>query len=145
LEHSVELGRDAFDGGRRRGRQRIGSRNERPPKLAFGPRGVLVLPTMHLVRCLFPGGQCFSEMILTARKITRQRVGVRMQGDSDFEEFLVLINDEEQYSLWPARLAIPAGWRETGSRGAEEECAAYVDAVWTDMRPKSLRKFLQQE
>jgi MbtH protein len=53
--------------------------------------------------------------------------------------FVVLINDEEQYSLWPAGKDTPAGWRVTGTRGTEEECMKWVDEVWTDMRPASLR------
>ncbi|MBJ7312559.1 MbtH family protein [Rugamonas sp. CCM 8940] len=52
----------------------------------------------------------------------------------------VLINDEEQYSLWPAEKAVPAGWRLAGKRGPKEACMAYVDEVWTDMRPLSLRQ-----
>jgi MbtH protein len=54
--------------------------------------------------------------------------------------YKVLINHEEQYSLWPADLEIPAGWREAGKSGPKDECVAYVDEVWTDMRPLSLRK-----
>ena len=51
-----------------------------------------------------------------------------------------LINDEEQYSLWPAEKAIPAGWRKAGKLGSKEECLAFINEVWTDMRPLSLRK-----
>jgi MbtH protein len=52
---------------------------------------------------------------------------------------IVLINDEEQYSLWPMRRAIPSGWRAVGFEGSKEECVRYVDSAWTDMRPLSLR------
>lgn len=52
----------------------------------------------------------------------------------------VLVNDEEQYSLWPGYLSVPDGWRDTGTSGSKEECLAYVREVWTDMRPLSLRK-----
>ncbi|MFF2409366.1 MbtH family protein [Streptomyces sp. NPDC058092] len=52
----------------------------------------------------------------------------------------VLVNDEDQYSLWPTYLAAPAGWRETGTAGSKEECLAYVKEVWVDMRPRSLRR-----
>lgn len=62
---------------------------------------------------------------------------------SDTEEtkatHIVLINDEEQYSLWPRNKKIPLGWRNVGKEGTEEECMKYVDEVWTDMRPRSLR------
>jgi MbtH protein len=54
--------------------------------------------------------------------------------------YQVLINDEEQYSLWPAGHDVPAGWRQVGKEGSREECSAYVDEVWTDMRPRSLRE-----
>lgn len=54
--------------------------------------------------------------------------------------YQVLINDEEQYSLWPADQDVPAGWRSTGNEGSKEDCVSYVDEVWTDMRPRSLRE-----
>lgn len=51
----------------------------------------------------------------------------------------VVVNDEEQYSVWPVERALPGGWREAGRRGSREECLAYVDEVWTDLRPLSAR------
>ena len=51
----------------------------------------------------------------------------------------VVVNDEEQYSIWPAGRAIPAGWQTAGFQGAKSACLDYVAEVWTDMRPKSLR------
>jgi uncharacterized protein YbdZ (MbtH family) len=54
------------------------------------------------------------------------------------KQFNVLINAEEQHSLWPREIAIPAGWQAV-SGGSLEQCTAYVDANWTDMRPRSLR------
>jgi MbtH protein len=56
---------------------------------------------------------------------------------------VVVLNDEGQYSLWPGDLAVPAGWRETGMRGSHDECVAYVDREWTDMRPLSLRRAME--
>lgn len=53
--------------------------------------------------------------------------------------FQVVLNDEEQYSIWDASLPVPAGWRPAGFSGPEPECLAYVDEVWTDLRPRSLR------
>ena len=53
-------------------------------------------------------------------------------------EYLVLVNDEGQYSLWPAHLDIPNGWTTTGPRGQRGTCLGWIDANWTDMRPKSL-------
>ena len=52
--------------------------------------------------------------------------------------FNVLINEEEQYSLWPALLDVPAGWTPVAA-GDMDECTAYVDKHWIDMRPRSLR------
>lgn len=54
----------------------------------------------------------------------------------------VLVNDEEQHGLFPADRPAPGGWREAGFTGTEEECTAYVDEHWTDMRPLSLRRAL---
>jgi MbtH protein len=52
----------------------------------------------------------------------------------------VVVNDEEQYSIWPLDRENAPGWRDAGKEGTEEECLAYVEEVWTDMRPKSLRE-----
>jgi MbtH protein len=52
----------------------------------------------------------------------------------------VLVNHEEQYSLWPTFLDVPAGWTDTGVSGTKEACLSYVKEVWTDMRPLSLRR-----
>jgi MbtH protein len=59
--------------------------------------------------------------------------------DDDNRVYVVLINDEEQYSLWPRNKEVPAGWRSVDVSGSREECMKYVDETWTDMRPKSLR------
>jgi MbtH protein len=55
----------------------------------------------------------------------------------------VLVNDEEQYSLWPGYLTVPAGWQDTGVSGSQEECLGYVRETWTDMRPRSLREQME--
>lgn len=60
-----------------------------------------------------------------------------MDDDARYE---VLRNDEDQYSLWLAGHEVPAGWHRVGKEGTKEECSAYVDEVWTDMRPRSLRE-----
>ncbi|MFF8644012.1 MbtH family protein [Streptomyces sp. NPDC015345] len=57
--------------------------------------------------------------------------------------YQVLRNDEEQYSLWPTDIEVPAGWHAVGKEGTEAECSAYVDEAWTDMRPKSLRERME--
>jgi MbtH protein len=52
--------------------------------------------------------------------------------------YLVLVNDERQHSLWPAAIDVPAGWRVVHGPDARQPCLDYVEANWTDMRPKSL-------
>ncbi|NKC14128.1 MAG: MbtH family NRPS accessory protein [Gammaproteobacteria bacterium] len=53
---------------------------------------------------------------------------------------MVVINSEEQYSIWPAKRELPLGWNAVGERGPKEKCLAYIKEIWTDMRPLSLRK-----
>lgn len=60
-------------------------------------------------------------------------------------EYLVLVNHEEQYSLWPAFRDIPAGWTAVGPRGKRKECLDWIEATWTDMRPKSLRDAMEKD
>jgi MbtH protein len=52
----------------------------------------------------------------------------------------VVVNDEEQYSLWPVDRELPLGWRDAGMSGTKDECLDFIDRVWTDMRPLSLRR-----
>jgi MbtH protein len=52
----------------------------------------------------------------------------------------VVVNHEEQYSIWPADRENAPGWRNAGKSGTKGECLAYIEEVWTDMRPLSLRK-----
>ena len=59
--------------------------------------------------------------------------------NDDEGRFSVVINDEEQYSIWPEIRDVPAGWHKTGFTGSKEMCVAHIDEVWTDMRPASLR------
>lgn len=59
--------------------------------------------------------------------------------EKDDLTYTVVINDEEQYSIWAVGREVPAGWREVGKRGPKPECLAHIREVWTDMRPKSLR------
>ncbi|MFC5290065.1 MbtH family protein [Actinokineospora guangxiensis] len=55
-------------------------------------------------------------------------------------EVKVVVNDEEQYSIWPAERTNPAGWHDAGVRGSKESCLDHIETVWTDMRPASLRR-----
>jgi non-ribosomal peptide synthetase component F len=66
-----------------------------------------------------------------------------MPDESQTQPYAVVLNDEEQYSIWPAERDLPAGWRQDGFTGTEEECLAYIDETWTDMRPASLRRWQQ--
>lgn len=61
------------------------------------------------------------------------------QVQEDATIYDVVVNHEEQYSIWAADREIPAGWRKAGKRGSKAECLAYIEYVWTDMRPLSLR------
>jgi MbtH protein len=56
--------------------------------------------------------------------------------------YKVVVNDEEQYSIWPAHRANPPGWHDGGKSGPQAECLAFIEEVWTDMRPLSLRKHM---
>jgi MbtH protein len=58
--------------------------------------------------------------------------------DDEDGDYLVLINDEGQYSLWRPFKEVPAGWKAVGPGGARAECLAYIEEHWTDMRPNSL-------
>ncbi|MGW5053846.1 MbtH family protein [Actinokineospora sp. NPDC004072] len=59
--------------------------------------------------------------------------------DDESGTFHVLVNDEEQHSLWPAFAAVPAGWRSVFGPAGRQDCLDYVEREWTDLRPKSLR------
>jgi MbtH protein len=64
--------------------------------------------------------------------------------EEDTRTYTVVVNHEEQYSIWFANKEIPPGWREVGKQGTKPECLAYVEEVWTDMRPLSLRKSMAE-
>ena len=57
--------------------------------------------------------------------------------------YTVVVNHEEQYSIWPADREMPLGWKDAGKTGPKAECLAYIKEVWTDMRPLSLRKQME--
>jgi uncharacterized protein YbdZ (MbtH family) len=59
-------------------------------------------------------------------------------------KYKVVMNHEEQYSIWPLERENPLGWRDGGKNGTKEECLAYIEEVWTDMRPLSLRKAMEE-
>jgi MbtH protein len=59
--------------------------------------------------------------------------------EGESQAYAVVINHEEQYSIWPADRSCPAGWQQTGMRGSKDACLAHIEEVWTDMRPLSIR------
>jgi MbtH protein len=64
--------------------------------------------------------------------------------DGDDRAYRVVVNHEEQYSIWFADREPPAGWREVGKQGPRKECLDYINEVWTDIRPLSLRKQMEE-
>lgn len=63
-----------------------------------------------------------------------------MDEEEDTTIYKVVVNHEEQYSIWPQNRSNPLGWRDVGKSGLKEDCLAYIKEVWTDMTPLSLRK-----
>lgn len=58
--------------------------------------------------------------------------------------YKVVVNQEEQWSIWPDDREAPLGWREVGKSGSKQECLEFIMTVWTDMRPLSLRKRMEE-
>ena len=67
-----------------------------------------------------------------------------MEEREDNTIYKVVVNHEEQSSIWPVDREIPLGWKDTGKSGPKAECLAYIKEVWTDMRPLSLRKRMEE-
>jgi MbtH protein len=65
--------------------------------------------------------------------------------DDERREFDIVVNHEEQFSIWPAGRDIPTGWHAVGTRGTKAECLTYIDQAWTDMRPLSLREQMKAD
>jgi MbtH protein len=61
------------------------------------------------------------------------------------DRFFVVINGEEQYSIWPQGREMPGGWHAIGEAAARDECLSYIETHWVDMRPLSLRKVMAAE
>jgi MbtH protein len=66
-----------------------------------------------------------------------------MADEEDTTVYKVVVNHEEQYSIWPAHRDNPLGWRDAGKQGLKSECLGYIKDVWTDMRPSSLRRHME--
>lgn len=68
-----------------------------------------------------------------------------MFDDDTTVQFQVVLNHEEQYSIWPVERELPEGWRPDGTTGTKQECLDHIDQVWTDMRPLSLRRAMEAQ
>ena len=68
----------------------------------------------------------------------------REEGE-DTTIYKVVVNHEEQYSIWPVERQNAPGWRDAGKTGTKQECLTYIGQVWTDMRPLSLRQRMDQQ
>ena len=66
------------------------------------------------------------------------------EGDDPSVQYKVVINHEEQYSIWPAHRENALGWTDAGKQGSKQECLDYIGETWTDMRPLSLRKHMEE-
>jgi len=67
------------------------------------------------------------------------------QETEDNRKYKVVVNDEEQYSIWPADRENAIGWKDEGKAGSKEECLKHIEEVWSDMRPLSLRKAMEKQ
>ena len=69
----------------------------------------------------------------------------RDDDDDDGIVYRVVLNHEEQYSIWPDYKENPPGWRSEGTIGTKDECLDHIEKIWTDMRPLSLRKWMEEQ
>ncbi len=67
-----------------------------------------------------------------------------MDEREDLTNYKVVVNHEEQYSIWPADRDNPLGWSDAGKSGTKAECLAFIKEVWTDMRPLSVRRLMEE-
>jgi MbtH protein len=65
--------------------------------------------------------------------------------NEDTLQYAVVLNDEEQYSIWPHHREPPAGWKRVGTTGSKQQCLEYIKSAWTDMRPRSLREAMANQ
>lgn len=65
--------------------------------------------------------------------------------EEDDQIYKVVINHEEQYSIWPVDRENALGWNDVGKQGPKQDCLDYIEEVWTDMRPLSLRKKMEED
>ena len=90
--------------------------------------------------------QTIAAVTVVAAKPREQEGTIAMgwNDEPDDRIYTVIMNHEEQYSIWPADRELPLGWQAVGKTGTKKECLAYIEEVWTDMRPLSLRKKMEE-
>ncbi len=95
------------------------------------------------MKLIFPGARRGSVAAVSAAIIEKEG---KMAWDEreDTTIYKVVVNHEEQYSIWPADRENPLGWTDVGKQGPKADCLAYIEEVWTDMRPLSLRKKMEE-
>jgi MbtH protein len=76
--------------------------------------------------------------------LAAKEMAMNRDEQEDTTIYKVVVNYEEQYSIWPADREIPLGWTNVGKEGTKAECLAYIKEVWTDMRPLSLRQKMEE-
>ena len=64
---------------------------------------------------------------------------------TDEKLYKIVVNHEEQYSIWPLERENAIGWRDVGITGTKEKCLSHIIEIWTDMRPLSLRKYMNNQ
>ena len=64
-----------------------------------------------------------------------------MEGELDAAIYVVVMNNEQRYSIWPASEPIPSGWHDVGKHGTRQEALQYIAEIWKDMRPRSVRLY----
>ena len=94
------------------------------------------LPFEFVPQCARPGTPMLGSLA--------QEVSAMRSEDEDTRAYSVVMNDEEQYSIWFADRDLPLGWRAVGKTGTKTECLAFIKEVWTDMRPRSLRTWMEE-
>jgi MbtH protein len=87
-----------------------------------------------------PSGEFQSIQTPAGREFEKKDDDMTDRSEPDEAIYLVVMNHEEQYSIWPDDKKIPDGWRAVGTRGSKADCLQYIEETWTDMRPLSLRR-----
>jgi MbtH protein len=85
------------------------------------------------------------KLIIVALLFMNTFASAAWEDEVDNRLYKVVINHEEQYSIWPIDRENPLGWNDVGKSGSKQECLEYIEEVWTDMRPLSLRKHMEKD